>query len=85
MLSGQRAEESFDKSNKRSQYDYAFSRAGFLRSCLKTHGGGKSNKCNQCGFAPSHVSNLKTNVKTHSGKNQIIATNVTFHPHVQAI
>ena len=40
---------------------------------------------NQCGFAPSHVSNLKTNVKTHSGKNLIIATNVTFHPHVQAI
>ena len=36
MLSGKRAEESFEKSNKRNRYDYAFSRAGNLRSCLKT-------------------------------------------------
>ena len=39
-----------EKSNKRSECDYASSQAGTLRTHMKTHTGEKSNKCNHCEY-----------------------------------
>ena len=54
------------KSNKCNQCEYAFSRAGDLRTHLRIHSGEKSNKCNQCSFASAQAGNLKKHLKTHS-------------------
>ena len=56
------------KSNKCNQCDYASSRAGHLRTHLKTHSGERSNKCNQCNYASSYSSALRVHLKTHSGE-----------------
>ena len=55
------------KSNKCNQCDYASSRAGNLRTHLKSHSGEKSNKCKQCDYRSSNVSTLRRHFETHSG------------------
>ena len=54
--------------NKCNQCNYASSRAGRLRTHLKTHSGEKSNKCNQCDYATSLAGNLRRHMKRHSGE-----------------
>merc|ERR1712218_523936 len=56
------------KSNKCNQCDYASSRAGHLRTHLKTHSGENSNKCNQCDYASSSAGNLRAHLKRHRGE-----------------
>ena len=56
------------KSNKCNQCDFAASRAGALRSHMKTHSGEKSNKCNQCDYASSQAGDLRRHLKTHTGE-----------------
>ena len=56
------------KVKKCNQCDFASSRAGNLRTHLKTHSWEKPNKYNQCDYASSQASNLRTHLKTHSGE-----------------
>ena len=58
----------WEKSNKCNQCDYAYSRAGNLRTHLKTHRGEKSNNCNQCNFASLHAGHLRKHLIMHSGE-----------------
>ena len=55
-----------EKSKKCSLCVYASSRAGDLRTHLKTHGGEKPNKCNQCDCASSQAGSLRTHLKKHN-------------------
>ena len=51
--------------NKCNQCDFVSSRAGYLRTHLKTHSGEKPNKCDQCGYASIRASQLVTHMKRH--------------------
>ena len=56
------------RDSKCSLCDYASSRAGHLRTHMKTHTGEKSNKCNQCDYAASQGVHLMTHMRTHTGE-----------------
>ena len=57
-----------EKSNKCNLCDYVPSRAGNLKTQLKTQRGEKTEECNQCDYASPYVSNLRAHMKTHSGE-----------------
>ena len=71
--SGKKTTGNVIKPNKCNQCDYASSRAGDLRTHLKTHSGEKSNKCDQCDFASSRAGHLRTHLKMHSGEKPNVA------------
>ena len=63
-------EDTFENAQSKTNAVIAttYSRAGNLRTYLKSHSGEKLNKCNQCDFASSETGNLRRHLKTHSGE-----------------